>query len=357
MNGKIVFDAMRVVVIWTAAAAGASTAPASASAPASAPDTQPAAEIVLVRIGDRNVITQADFERVIEADPATGYTFRNRILMTMTQEHLIWLYLQDHPEVVPADQIRWKMGEDARMGGFESIEAARKDAEARGHKWSDYERFVVVNLAKANLVKKGLELGADEAYLKRMFEGRREEFDGTYVRARQIGIHVPVYATPQERRAVHEKLRQMREDILAGRRTWEECVAESDTALRNGDMGTFNRHRMKNETLAGAAFRLAPGEISEVVETMLGYHLVQVKEKVSPGVPWEHSKKEMRKWLELEPLAQLLETAMARYPIVGVQPPRPPKLPPASQPQTAPAASAPATTAPATRPPPLPDSP
>jgi len=360
MNLKTVFEAMLVLVIGTVAAAETTTtptsaaAPASASAPASAPASQPADQIILIRIGDREVITQADFDRVIHLDPATGYAYRNRILLTMTQDLMMWLYLQDHPDLVTAEQVHRKMNSDARLGGLDSIEAARQKLESEGYLWSDYKRFVAVNLAKAELVRKGLEMGKDENRLKEIFEARREEFDGTYVRARQITFNMPIYATSEERQAVREKLQQMRADILAGRRTWEQCVAQSDSAVRDGDMGTFNRHRMKHETLSAAAFALAPGEMSDVIETVHGYHLLQVTEKVTPdGIPWEHTQKEMRKWLELELLSKVLDEAKERYPVVGVRPPQPPKLPPAtlaSQPQSAPARTRPASRPASTRP-------
>jgi hypothetical protein len=323
-----------IAVTWlcATAAVGLGDTPAAAG-PASAPASQPADQTVLIRIGDRMTITQADFDRLIRFDPVSGHKGRNPLLMGMVTDDLLELYALEHPEMVPEEALNAKILEEVKSQGFDTVEAFRKVYESDWGPWSEFRRHVYLGMARAWFAARGAKLIADEDKLKEIFNARKWEFDSTSVRARQLFFFLPVFASQEERQKYRSKLETMREDILSGKRTWEQCAAESDSAIMSSDLGVFMRHLYQPESVAEAAFKLEVGQISDVVESPLGLYLIQVTEKIPPReVPWDSLKKSMKRWMEAEEYVTAMDEMRRKYPVVGVQEPREFKGPPASMP-------------------------
>ncbi|OEL30199.1 Peptidyl-prolyl cis-trans isomerase Pin1, partial [Dichanthelium oligosanthes] len=71
--------------------------------------------------------------------------------------------------------------------------------------------------------------------------------------------------------------RALREQIVSGDRKFEDIAAENsdcNSAKRGGDLGPFGRGRMQ-KAFEKAAFALKVGEISDVVDTESGVHIIK----------------------------------------------------------------------------------
>jgi peptidyl-prolyl cis-trans isomerase C len=97
------------------------------------------------------------------------------------------------------------------------------------------------------------------------------------VHARHILFPVPTNAPTGQRAAARARAVQVRRQLLEGAdfaamaRRHSACPSKA----RGGDLGTFDR----GKTLPGfedVAFSLPPNQLSEVVETRYGYHLIEV---------------------------------------------------------------------------------
>lgn len=117
-----------------------------------------------------------------------------------------------------------------------------------------------------------------------------------------------------EKRAYAEKIL---EEIKAGGDFAELARTKSDdkaSAVNGGSLGYFTRGAMV-KPFEAAAFSMKPGDISDLVETTFGYHIIKVEEYTEPGVrKLEDSLDEVKEGLRLQKAQQLaFEKAMDAY--------------------------------------------
>jgi len=101
------------------------------------------------------------------------------------------------------------------------------------------------------------------------------------VAARHILISTEGLTTDEEKSEAFARTNDIREELLAGAdfATVAQEKSEGPSSVSGGDLGTFGRGQMV-PPFEQAAFGLAVGEISEIVETQFGYHIILVTEKV-----------------------------------------------------------------------------
>lgn len=98
---------------------------------------------------------------------------------------------------------------------------------------------------------------------------------GSVVEVAQIVKKPPI--SFEEKFEVKERLRKLRERVLSGESFEALAVLYSEdpgSAKQGGDIGLHGRGELYPEFEA-VAFKLEPGEISEVVETEAGFHIIQ----------------------------------------------------------------------------------
>ncbi|HPR17295.1 MAG TPA: peptidylprolyl isomerase, partial [Candidatus Cloacimonadota bacterium] len=90
------------------------------------------------------------------------------------------------------------------------------------------------------------------------------------------------------------EINQIREQLIDGADFAEIAKKYSDcpSAANGGNLGFFGRGAMV-KSFEDAAFALMPGEISEVVETPFGYHIIKVDEKKEDEVKAAHILKQV----------------------------------------------------------------
>lgn len=93
-------------------------------------------------------------------------------------------------------------------------------------------------------------------------------------------IQITVAVNNKEKQRVRELLKQYRQRILNGEDFAALAVlySQDGSARKGGELGFHDRGDLVSEYEA-AAFKLKPGEVSDVVETKFGFHLIQMIER------------------------------------------------------------------------------
>jgi peptidyl-prolyl cis-trans isomerase C len=148
-----------------------------------------------------------------------------------------------------------------------------------------------------------------DAELKKYYDESKDFFDRVVVRASHIVLRVSPNASEDERKAVKAKLQGWRQEITEGKVDFVKAAkdhSQCTSAPNGGDIGFFPRKLAVEEPFAKAAFALKVGDISDVVQTDFGYHLIKVTDRKA-GTPSEFNKiKEEVRELFVEELRVLI---------------------------------------------------
>jgi peptidyl-prolyl cis-trans isomerase C len=230
----------------------------------------------LAKVDDR-VITLEDFNKRIDRLP------------------------QQYQEIVKGQ--RKKFLEDLIMEGLLYKEALRSNIE------SDPEIQEVIFEAKKKILISRLmkdrvnnKVSISEDDIKTYYDEHSEEFM-LPERWRASHILVDTLEAAQEIKSEHDQGASF--EVLAKERS------KDATARQGGDIGYFSKGQLIPE-FEEACFQLEVGEVSDIVKSQFGYHIIMLKERKSPEVQ-EYSKVKdiIKKELEREKARGLLEELTA----------------------------------------------
>jgi peptidyl-prolyl cis-trans isomerase C len=134
----------------------------------------------------------------------------------------------------------------------------------------------------------GAKIKVEDKDVQEYYAAHPEEFSGDKVRARHILLQ-----TEEEAKQVQER--------LAKNESFEELAKtlskDTSTAAKGGDLDYFSRDQMVPE-FAKAAFALKPGEVSGIVKSPFGYHLIKlVDRKKGQPLTFEQVKAQLQRRL------------------------------------------------------------
>jgi peptidyl-prolyl cis-trans isomerase C len=119
------------------------------------------------------------------------------------------------------------------------------------------------------------------AEIRAYYQEHPEHFDNLQVRASHILIGVEPSAPPESLAAARERTEQLLARLKAGEdfASLARAYSTGPSAPAGGDLGLAARGRWV-KPFQEAAFALAPGEISDVVATQFGFHIIKVTERI-----------------------------------------------------------------------------
>lgn len=125
-----------------------------------------------------------------------------------------------------------------------------------------------------------------ESEAKAYYDNNAERFNKPEsVRASHILIKVEPTADETKKKAARAEIEKIQTRLKAGEdfaAVAKETSQDTGSGAKGGDLGLFTRGQMV-KPFEDAAFALAQGAVSDIVETDFGYHLIKVTEKQAAG--------------------------------------------------------------------------
>jgi len=124
-----------------------------------------------------------------------------------------------------------------------------------------------------------------DATVKAYFEQNRIFFDKVMVRASHILVKVPANATPQAKQAAMNRIQAIRQEIMAGKVDFAEAAkkySDCPSKTKGGDIGLFPYKFAVVEPFARVAFSNKVGDVTDVVSTDFGLHIIKVTDRTRP---------------------------------------------------------------------------
>jgi peptidyl-prolyl cis-trans isomerase SurA len=153
----------------------------------------------------------------------------------------------------------------------------------QGLSWDQYRAQVRADIERAALINKEIrtKVNVSPEEIERYYKEHLTDY-GTPAKAhvRLISLLVPSDATAEEKAAIRAQAERVRKDAAGGKdfAALAKEHSQGPGAADGGDIGEIARGQMQAE-FEKAAFALKPGEVSEVIETASGYHILKVEQR------------------------------------------------------------------------------
>ena len=168
----------------------------------------------------------------------------------------------------------------ARFPNKDDFAKALKDLDMTENDLRDYTRrdLIISNFVEKTIIPK---ITVSEEDARKFYDQNADKFTRPEsVRASHILIGADPKATADEKKTAREKADKLRKELAGGADFAALAKANSTcpSSQQGGDLGTFGKGQMV-PAFEQAAFAMKPGDISDVVETQFGYHIIKLTEK------------------------------------------------------------------------------
>ncbi|MFO0945439.1 MAG: peptidylprolyl isomerase [Planctomycetota bacterium] len=246
-----------------------------------------------------------------------GKMYRRHVLQLLVDDTLLQQYLDAHKVTVADAEVT------------EHIEKLRAQLKGQGRSLDDFlkangidEQKMQEDIRNVHRWLAFVDKQATPETLKKYYQDNPSAFDGSEVRASHILVKTEFGADEAAKKEAKKKIEAVRVQLAGGTAFADAARKHSDCPSKDvgGDLNYFPRKGVMTEPFAAAAFRLSNGQISEIVETEFGYHLILVTDR-KPGktVPFEEVAGEVKAFYAEDLRAAVLKKMRANSQITYVQ--------------------------------------
>jgi peptidyl-prolyl cis-trans isomerase C len=266
---------------------------------------------------------------------------RPQVVESMVMEQLLDEKIQKANINITDSDVNNKITEIIATQPGMTMETFKSMIASRGQSFDEVKGQIKKTMSYEKLIGN---VEVNDAEAKAFYDENKEDFNKPeQVKASHILVKVDASATPEQKAAAKTKIEGLLKQAKAGGDFAALAKENSDdpgSKMNGGDLGFFDRGTMVKE-FADAAFALKVGDISGVIETQYGYHIIKVTDRKEGGMmAFDKAKPDIEKSLQdkkkSELFKQLIEKIKAEAKIVyppGKEPkPRMPMMPKGQKP-------------------------
>jgi peptidyl-prolyl cis-trans isomerase C len=250
---------------------------------------------------------------MVQEDPRAKEVLR-QILDNLIDRELLLQQAKSLKMAVPAQQVDTQMQQLLKR--FPSQEAFEQALTAQNLSLDAVKKDVERQMLRQQLVKKEIldKVTVSAGDVQTFYDKNKDKYvEEEQVRARHILIKVPPEASPAD----DTKLKGKADDALKRAKQGEDFavlateLSDDSSKGNGGDLGFFPRGRMV-APFEEVAFALQPGQMSEVVRTQFGYHIIKVEEhKTGRALPFDEAKPQVKEDLTQQQTYERYQQYMA----------------------------------------------
>lgn len=216
--------------------------------------------------------------------PSTYRQFQEEVLEQLIVQELLWQEAQDRDFVVSSDTVDQELA--ALKESFETDTAFQFKIREGGYTEETFRENIRQQKSVQQMIAQEIipSIEIDEATLNGFYERNIAQMQlPERIRAR----HILIKSDPtdaQSRTMAAAKLKSIQQRLENGESFALLALENSEgpSASRGGDLGFFGRGQMV-APFEQVVFSMQPGEISDIVETEFGLHLIKVEERHESG--------------------------------------------------------------------------
>ena len=258
----------------------------------------------IVAIVNGEIITLAELERyrseLRDRSESTGnplekrakiFESRRKILDRLIDEKLVDQQCKKLSIKVTTRDLDFAIENVKKLNAL-TDEQLKRALMADGLSWEEYRQQIREQIRRAKLLSRVVhkEVTVDEEGLEKFYVQHIERFKGPdQIRASHILIMIPQDADDLLVEAFRQKGEKILERLRRGEDFGELARLHSDdaSAKNRGDLGYFKRGELLPE-FERSIFNLQMGQVSGLVQTKIGFHIIKVTEKREGSIiPYE----------------------------------------------------------------------
>jgi parvulin-like peptidyl-prolyl isomerase len=250
-----------------------------------------------------NVISRYDEKTLSSLDQSTIVSFKKNILNQLIDYELFYQQAQKENVKISNDEINLEI--DKIKDNFSSPEEFSEVLKANNITLTQLEEDIKRQLMINSILEetKNQVTITDDELLEYYNENKESFFEPEKIHARHILVETEEEAS--------NLLLQLKEGLTDFAELAKE-ISIGPSAPSGGDLGFFARGQMVKE-FEDAAFSLEPGEISGVVKTQFGYHIIKCEEKKDEHSPtFEEAKEKISNTLRYQRENEAISTLTSK---------------------------------------------